>query len=332
MFTEKITVIVPVYKVEGYLDRCVESIVNQTYKNLEILLIDDGSPDNCPAICDKWAEKDDRIKVIHKQNEGVSKARNTGLDNATGTYIAFVDSDDYIHPETYENLTKVVVDSGCDIAMCGFTAVYEDGKEKPFIERNLLNVNSKNIINHFLANTTEERETVFETYGIMGNVWRLLIKKEVIGDVRFEQLKIAEDLLFLIKIIKDDIKISATDKRCYYYLQRESSVMHTFNKDKVALRYQSFKTILKEIENRVAIDNLNAFKFYNYASLSNEMVKYGHIDLLKEYLSDGFFHTLNTREGYLAEKKNVKSLKRKIAYYLVHKKWFSLYEKLCKLA
>ena len=95
----KISVIVPVYKVEKFLDRCVESIVGQTYENLEIILVDDGSPDNCPSMCDKWAEKDSRIKVIHKENGGVSSARNAALYAATGDFIGFVDSDDWIEPD-----------------------------------------------------------------------------------------------------------------------------------------------------------------------------------------------------------------------------------------
>lgn len=100
----KISVIVPVYKVENFLDRCVESIVGQTYENLEIILVDDGSPDNCPSMCDKWAEKDRRIKVIHKENGGVSSARNAALDIVSGDYIGFVDSDDWIDPGMYEFL------------------------------------------------------------------------------------------------------------------------------------------------------------------------------------------------------------------------------------
>ena len=104
MKKEKISIIVPIYNVEKYLDRCIESIVGQTYKNLEIILIDDGSPDNCPQMCDEWAKKDDRIKVVHKENGGVSLARNKGMDIATGTYIGFVDSDDYIDKNMYEKL------------------------------------------------------------------------------------------------------------------------------------------------------------------------------------------------------------------------------------
>ena len=101
-----ISVIVPVYKVEQYLDRCLQSIVNQTYKNLEIILVDDGSPDNCPQICDEWAKRDKRIKVIHTQNRGVSTARNIGIDVANGQYIGFVDSDDWIEEDMYEFLLK----------------------------------------------------------------------------------------------------------------------------------------------------------------------------------------------------------------------------------
>ncbi|MCH5320896.1 MAG: glycosyltransferase, partial [Eubacterium sp.] len=96
MNSQKVSIIVPVYNVEKYLNRCVESIVKQTYTNLEIILVDDGSPDNCPAMCDAWAERDSRIKVIHKENGGVSSARNIGIDNADGDYISFVDSDDYV--------------------------------------------------------------------------------------------------------------------------------------------------------------------------------------------------------------------------------------------
>ena len=105
---EKISVIIPIYKVEKYLNRCVESVVNQSYQNLEIILVDDGSPDNCPKMCDDWAEKDNRIKVIHKENGGLSDARNAGLKVAMGEYISFVDSDDWIAKDFYEVLIRVL--------------------------------------------------------------------------------------------------------------------------------------------------------------------------------------------------------------------------------
>lgn len=103
-----ISVIVPIYNVESYLNRCVESIVNQTYQNLEIILVDDGSPDNCPQICDDWARKDSRIKVIHKENGGLSDARNAGMNIATGEYISFIDSDDYVALDFCETMLLVI--------------------------------------------------------------------------------------------------------------------------------------------------------------------------------------------------------------------------------
>lgn len=125
----KISVIVPVYKVENFLDRCVESIVGQTYENLEIILVDDGSPDNCPSMCDKWAEKDRRIKVIHKENGGVSSARNAALDIVSGDYIGFVDSDDWIDPGMYEFLYENSQKYDADISYCGTFYNYEDGTQ-----------------------------------------------------------------------------------------------------------------------------------------------------------------------------------------------------------
>lgn len=124
-----ISVIVPVYKVEQYLEKCVNSITAQTYSNLEIILVDDGSPDKCGDICDSLAEKDKRIKVIHKMNGGLSSARNAGIDIATGQYIGFVDSDDFIEPEMYEKLLKLIKQEGTKLAVCAVNYVYEDGKK-----------------------------------------------------------------------------------------------------------------------------------------------------------------------------------------------------------
>ena len=124
-----ISVIVPVYNTEKYIEKCVMSILNQTYKNLEIILIDDGSTDNSPQICDSLAKKDNRITVIHQPNGGVSSARNIGLDNTHGDYITFVDSDDYIEPNMIEFLSENIGDT--NIAMCGYTSVDENGNLSP---------------------------------------------------------------------------------------------------------------------------------------------------------------------------------------------------------
>ncbi len=125
----KISVIVPVYKAEKYLKRCVESILNQTYRNLELILVDDGSPDQSPALCDKIAAKDSRVTVIHQENAGVAAARNAGLDSATGEYITFVDSDDYVDPEMYEAMMKHALEDNCDLVLCDCLKEFPDHSE-----------------------------------------------------------------------------------------------------------------------------------------------------------------------------------------------------------
>ena len=126
---KKISIIVPIYNIEKYLPRCLDSILAQTYKNLEVILVDDGSVDNSGMIADKYARKDQRIKVIHQVNQGVSVARNTGIDLATGDYIGFVDGDDYIEPDMYEILMRIIDEQQVDIAHCGYQMVYPSKTE-----------------------------------------------------------------------------------------------------------------------------------------------------------------------------------------------------------
>ena len=130
-----ISVIVPVYNVEAYLDKCISSIVNQTYRNLEIILVDDGSPDNCPAMCDAWAKKDSRIRVIHKLNGGLSDARNAGMTVTTGELMAFVDSDDWIDVHYIEYLYNALRQSNADISACDLREVYDDTTMITFAEQ-----------------------------------------------------------------------------------------------------------------------------------------------------------------------------------------------------
>ena len=116
----KVSIIVPVYNVEKYLDRCMESLLNQTLKDIEIILVDDGSPDNCPQMCDDYAKKDSRVKVVHKANAGLGYARNSGLDVATGEYVAFVDSDDYVELDMYEQMYEASLNYQVQMVLCGF--------------------------------------------------------------------------------------------------------------------------------------------------------------------------------------------------------------------
>ena len=125
-----ISIIIPVFRVEKYLDQCIRSVCGQTYANLEIILIDDGSPDKCPGICEQWGEKDRRVKVIHKINGGLSDARNAGMKTATGVYVGFIDSDDWISPEMYERLLSAMESNRCDIACCAVEKFWDDSERR----------------------------------------------------------------------------------------------------------------------------------------------------------------------------------------------------------
>lgn len=207
-----VSVIVPVYHVEDYLDDCVRSIVAQSYSNLEIILVDDGSDDSCPQKCDSWAEKDRRIKVIHKTNGGLSDARNTGLDIAQGEYIAFVDSDDFVHKTYIELLLKIIEERECDIAICGFQK-FLDGTQ---ITEKLLK-NDRKIM------TPEE--CYKETDAFYDVAWNKLYKRSVIGDIRYPYRKLHEDIYTTYKIIFSASSIGVTNDELYYYRQRGNSII-----------------------------------------------------------------------------------------------------------
>ena len=162
--TPLVSVIVPIYNTEKYLDRCIKSIVNQTYKNLEIILVDDGSPDNCPSICDNWARIDSRINVIHQKNSGVSAARNAALDLASGEYIGFVDSDDFIEPDMYSLLVQKSVDTDAGCASCGFVFDYIDGRDSVLIKSEDFVLNGEDILKNYIADKLIRPETANKIY------------------------------------------------------------------------------------------------------------------------------------------------------------------------
>ncbi len=212
-----ISVIVPIYKVEDYLDRCVESIVNQTYKNLEILLVDDGSPDNCPRICDKWADKDKRIKAIHKKNGGLSDARNTGIREANGQFFFFIDSDDYISNITIKSLYLAIQKYNSDISECNIMYEYENGKQVSFFF-DILKVYNTNY--DIMAKYIEEQ-------AIMTVVWNKLYKRELFTNIEFEFGRYHEDEFFTYKILSMARKLVHAEHACYYYTQRKDSIVNS---------------------------------------------------------------------------------------------------------
>ena len=211
-----ISVIVPVYNVEEYLDRCVESIVNQTYKNLEIILVDDGSTDNSFDKCDEWRDKDNRIVVIHKENGGQASARNEALKVANGELIGFVDSDDYIDIAMYEKLFKCLEENDCDIVEC--TKINFDNqseKSSAVGSGRVIVFSRKEAVNDFI----EEKH-------LKCTVWNMLVKSVIAKNVMFDEGKTHEDILWPYRAFMRAEKIAYYDYELYYYFQRPNSTMN----------------------------------------------------------------------------------------------------------
>lgn len=181
----EISIIVPVYQVEKYISQCIESILAQTFTDFELILVDDGSKDNSGKICDEYAEKDKRIRVLHKENGGLSDARNKGLDNASGNYFMFVDSDDYIAPNMAECLYQNIIKEDADIAACNFRYVFEEDVEEDFSTENKAEVLSGKEI---FYNRKNERN-----YGFWTVAWNKLYKAETFKNMRFRFGKYHED-------------------------------------------------------------------------------------------------------------------------------------------
>lgn len=213
-----ISVIVPVYNAEKYLDKCIESIANQTYRDLEIILVDDGSPDNCPAICDEWAKKDKRIKVIHKPNGGVSSARNAGLDSYTGEYVTFIDSDDYIEVNMFERIFEALSAKDVDLVFIREKSVN--------IKGNTIYINGDMPSGEILYLDKEkaaERIIGMQINGMCDKTY----KRSLVDGIRvFEGKKHGEDLLFNIQVLEKVKTAALIDDILYSYVSNEDSITH----------------------------------------------------------------------------------------------------------
>lgn len=231
---ELISVIVPIYKVERYLRECLDTICGQTYKNLEIILVDDGSPDNCGKICDEYSQKDTRIKVIHKKNAGVAEARNSGLDAANGRYISFIDPDDLVKPTMLEQLYSLMKEYDAQVSMCGF-CYYEDGKQKDVFQED----REKLVISGIDA-----QYRYFENYQkslMYSVVWNKLFDRNLFLGLRYPKGKIHEDEYLNFQLLYQAGKMVCTSEILYLYrIVRKESIMDYFN----ANRFQLFDAYL----------------------------------------------------------------------------------------
>lgn len=214
-----LSVILPIYKVENYIEQCVKSIVQQTYENLEIILVDDGSPDKCPEICDTWAQKDDRIKVIHKENGGLSDARNAGLKMAVGQYIAFIDSDDWVDVNMFEKAMQALEEHHADIAAVNVYYAYEDGRKEvrnPEVQK-------------LVYSNPEAMQKLLEESVFQQTVWNKVYRRSVIQDIEFPKGKLNEDEYWSYRAFANAGKVVYLNEALYYYRQREGSIMSAFN-------------------------------------------------------------------------------------------------------
>ena len=272
-----VSIIVPIYNVEQYLRECIDSIIKQTYKNLEIILVDDGSPDNCGQICDEYAKKDDRIKVIHKENGGLSSARNAGLDIATGEYISFIDSDDYVSNNFIEELYSLCIKCDADIAECDFvkfTDKIEVQKKDKVIEK---------------YSTIEMQEQIYtENYIKTIVVWNKLYKKYLYEKLRFPQGKINEDEFTTYKVFDSSLKnIAVTSEILYYYRYNENSIMgKKFNEKRLDVleAYEERKEFYKEKK----LNLLYEKTVIKYQEILKDfyLLTQKYIDLPEKYLKD----------------------------------------------
>lgn len=256
-----VSIIVPVYGVEKYLEDCVNSLLVQSYADLEIILIDDGGRDNCPAICDKLAAKDARIRVIHKPNGGAASARNAGLDAAKGEYICFVDGDDWVHPDYVNHLLSNLKDA--DIGICGF---FHSTKSR----------NEPKAPAQTGSFSNEEYLLQFLTDWSCSLLWNKIFRREVIGEIRMAEGHKVDDEFFTYLVVMNSKTVAITDTPLYYYRIRGSSVMQTMGPhlerimldrvEYIITRYQNISEQMPQLTEAFFQDTLDTITRYWYHS------------------------------------------------------------------
>lgn len=281
-----ISVIVPAYNVEKYIARCLDSILSQTYTNLEVLLIDDGSTDSTGRICDDYARKDERVRVIHQENQGLAEVRNIGIREAKGEWIQFVDSDDWIEPETIETCYNLALKNDAEI-VC-FQYVYEYESEEYGSRK------TNHGDNRYYSDRIMSGEEAFSVVMMPGYVDVLscnkLIKTDILDGIEYPRGKTAEDLLTTYKIVIKARTVLFTAREFYHYLQQSSSITHTYKPDQL---YNIFNGMLDYIklahdrklnENHSYMINIMSGVWFRKVAAVSSMIKYGKYD--REYIAN----------------------------------------------
>lgn len=300
MNEDLISVIVPIYNVDKYLNVCLDSIISQSYTNLEIILVDDGSKDNCSKICDEYASKDKRIKVIHKENGGLSSARNAGLDICKGEYIAFVDSDDCVLPDFIKQLHDLIIKHNVELSFCD----YYRGKTVSEIIDN-------DTTNEIMELDNEQ----FQEYLILKNyTWNKMYHKSLFENIRFPVGKAFEDIFIMYKIASKVDKTCGTTKKLYLYRINENSISGSFLKD-------NRKDYYEGAEQRLAF-----FKETNNKLFTKQLIEY--LINLRTIQLEGLTKNIDNDITKLAKEKYqsyLKEYKQEIDKYASKSTRFKLY-------
>ena len=308
--TNKISVIVPVYKVEDLLCRCVDSILAQTFGNLEIILVDDGSPDNCGIICDEYADKDSRIRVIHKSNGGLSSARNAGLDIATGDYIAFVDSDDWIEPDTYEHLLGAAMRYDVKLVCAGRFDVDSATGEKT---KGLCPPKEE------VVSGREMCRRIFLWENMDSASWDKLYHRSLFREIRFPLGKIVEDVPIMYLIALDAGSVAMCDKPVYNYYHRPGSITTARISEKT-FHFAGHTEILYDYIRRNVPELVNEARYFRIRSLTYSLfsIELAVKDDRVKFSAEGskFRGQLREHLGFIL-KSSFFSKKDKLTYFLL---------------
>ena len=268
-----VSVIVPIYKVEKYLRQCIDSIVTQTYSNLEIVLVDDGSPDRCPGICDEYVMLDSRIKVIHKTNGGLSDARNAGTARATGEYIVYIDSDDWVRKDYVEKLIEMVIEQHAEMVICGSQNV--STREDP-----------TEVVSEYKKCTYTQKEALENLLyqrGMDTSAWGRVIKAEIAKKHLFPKGLLFEDLATIYKYMMECNKIAYTNDPMYFYYQNPTSITHTKGDPK--------KLDIIPIIHQLVDDVTNAYPELEAAAMARKFSVYCYV-MMQLNLLDGNYKDL----------------------------------------
>lgn len=257
-----ISIIVPVYNVEKYLDRCIHSLIIQTLKDIELIIVDDGSTDNCPQMCDEYGQKDSRIKVIHKNNEGLGLARNSGLDIASGQYVAFIDSDDFVDNRMFEKLLSSAEKNNADVVYCGYNT-YGTSVEscKKYVSTEQIIQGQNNCLLFLKEMIGHDPDDATKYVRMLYSVWKSIYKKDVIDKykIRFcsERQFISEDVIFHIDFLQHVNVINIIPDALYYYCLNLSSLTKKYKPG----RFERDINFCKEVERKMElIPHIKSYK------------------------------------------------------------------------